>query len=57
MASLQAGNVIAVPTDTVYGVAALAQDIKAVRKLYEIKGRNPNKPLPICVSKVQDLFR
>ncbi|XP_072019265.1 threonylcarbamoyl-AMP synthase-like [Amphiura filiformis] len=57
VSSLQAGNVIAVPTDTIYGVAALAQDISAVKKLYAVKGRNGHNPIAICVSNVQDLFR
>ena len=35
---LTEGKVIALPTDTVYGVAALVQSKEAVQKLYDIKG-------------------
>jgi len=35
---LTEGKVISLPTDTVYGIAALVQDKSAVQKLYDIKG-------------------
>ncbi|XP_022082073.1 yrdC domain-containing protein, mitochondrial-like isoform X2 [Acanthaster planci] len=53
--SLQAGHVIAVPTDTIYGVAALAQSTASVKQLYNIKGRNGNNPIAICVGDIEDL--
>ena len=34
---LKSGGVIAVPTDTIYGIAALVQSAAAVKKLYDIK--------------------
>ena len=43
--TLAAGEVIAVPTDTIYGIAALIQNKQAVEKLYKIKKRNPSKTL------------
>ena len=43
------GNVVGVPTDTVYGLAASALSEKAVERLYEIKGRDPNMPVAISV--------
>lgn len=46
---LLAGKVVALPTDTVYGLAALANDFKAVEKLYEIKERESQKPFAILV--------
>ena len=52
---LQAGEIIATPTDTIYGIAALANTTKAIRKLYDIKGRNQSKPISICVANVEDL--
>jgi tRNA A37 threonylcarbamoyladenosine synthetase subunit TsaC/SUA5/YrdC len=33
------GKVIALPTDTIYGIAALVQSKEAVQKLYTIKGQ------------------
>jgi tRNA threonylcarbamoyl adenosine modification protein (Sua5/YciO/YrdC/YwlC family) len=49
------GKVIALPTDTVYGLAVAAQDTRAVKQLYKIKGRDQNKPLAICVNNVKSL--
>ena len=54
--ALAAGEVIAVPTDTIYGIAALVQNKPAVEKLYTIKGRNPAKPIAICVADVEDIY-
>lgn len=49
---LRTGKVIAVPTDTVYGLAASAEDPKALEKLYAIKVRDLKKALAVCVAKV-----
>ena len=54
--ALAAGEVIAVPTDTVYGIAALVQNKPAVEKIYTIKGRNPTKPIAICVANIEDIY-
>lgn len=56
-AALKEGKVIALPTDTVYGIAALAQSSDAVRKMYEIKGRNFEKPIAISVGNIQDVLK
>jgi len=55
VSSLKSGHVIALPTDTIYGVAALAQSTQAVSKLYEIKKRHEEKPVAICVGKLEDV--
>ncbi|NXU59566.1 YRDC protein, partial [Turnix velox] len=55
--ALQAGGLVALPTDTVYGVACLAQDSGAVRSIYGLKGRNGAKPLAICLGDVERLYR
>ncbi|XP_046386658.1 yrdC domain-containing protein, mitochondrial [Ischnura elegans] len=47
---LKDGDIVSLPTDTVYGIAADAQNTRAIRKLYEVKGRDAGKPLAICVS-------
>lgn len=54
---LERGGVVAVPTDTIYGVAALAQNTAGVSKLYEIKKRDAGKPIAICVGDVSDIGR
>lgn len=47
---LKAGGIVAFPTDTVYGIAAMPFDKKAVRKLYNIKKREKNKPVALLIS-------
>ena len=41
------GKVICFPTDTVYGVGALIDDIEAIKKIYNLKNRDYSKPLAI----------
>lgn len=55
--ALKAGQVVAVPTDTIYGLACVAQNSAAVSRVYDIKGRNGDKPLAICVGEIQDIYR
>src|ERR1043166_7607429 len=47
---LRAGEVVAIPTETVYGLAANALDAKAVSRIYEIKGRPASNPLIVHVA-------
>ena len=47
---LRAGEVVGFPTDTVYGLAALARHTRAVRRVFEIKGRSLSQPLILMVS-------
>ena len=49
------GGVVVVPTDTVYGLAADAGNEKAVKKVFEIKGRAEDKKLPVFVSSFEML--
>lgn len=39
------GGVVAIPTDTVYGLAVDARNPSAIKRLYALKGREPKKPL------------
>lgn len=55
--SLLCGHVIAFPTDTVYGIAALAQNSEAVNNLYNIKGRDFVKPIAIAVHDVSEIYK
>lgn len=52
---LHKGEVIAIPTDTVYGLAADSRNCDAIQQLYNIKGRHFNKPVAICVGNVEDI--
>jgi L-threonylcarbamoyladenylate synthase len=47
---LRAGEVVALPTETVYGLAANALDEKAVAKIFQIKGRPAHNPIIVHVS-------
>lgn len=44
------GGVVALPTDTVYGIAASLAHPEAIRRIYAIKGRDYSVPLPVLVS-------
>ena len=46
---LKRGGVIIYPTETLYGMGALAQNERAVEKIFDIKGRPEGKPIPILV--------
>lgn len=48
-------GVIAIPTDTVYGIACLAFNAKAIERIFSIKDRNSNKALPILIGSFKQL--
>ncbi|KAL2622207.1 hypothetical protein R1flu_002412 [Riccia fluitans] len=52
---LKDAEVIAVPTDTLYGFACDACSERAVKRVYDIKGRSATRPLAICVADVEDI--
>lgn len=54
---ISTGGLIATPTDTVYGIASDAQNDEAISKIYEIKGRIASKPIAICVSKIDQVYK
>lgn len=54
-ALLQAGELVAIPTETVYGLAGNALNEKAILKIYEVKNRPRFNPLIIHVSSPGDL--
>ncbi|MCX8038743.1 MAG: L-threonylcarbamoyladenylate synthase [Candidatus Sumerlaeia bacterium] len=51
------GGIVALPTDTVYGLAAVATNGAAVERLYAIKGRERGKPIPILIHSTRGLSR
>jgi L-threonylcarbamoyladenylate synthase len=55
LAHLDAGGLVAFPTDTVYGVGALAFDGKAIASIYAAKDRPIEKAIPILISDVGEL--
>jgi len=48
--SLEIGQIVVLPTDTVYGLSCLADDSRAIKKIYHLKKRDSNKPVLILVS-------
>jgi L-threonylcarbamoyladenylate synthase len=49
------GGVVAIPTETVYGLAADASRPEAVRKLYEVKNRSIEKAIPLLIHNPEQL--
>ncbi len=47
---LRAGELVALPTETVYGLAANALDARAVARIFEIKGRPAHNPIIVHVA-------
>lgn len=52
---LATGGVIALPTDTVYGIAASLSHEEALQRIYAIKGRPAERTLPVLVSSTEAL--
>ena len=53
--SIKSGNLIIFPTDTIYGIAADANDDLAVKKIYDLKERNSNKPIAIFLKNISEI--
>lgn len=53
---LKNGDIVIIPTDTVYGIACDAINQNAVRKIYKLKHRKINNPMNILVSDI-DMIR
>jgi L-threonylcarbamoyladenylate synthase len=52
---LTAGGVALLPTDTIYGLHAVATDDRAVERIGEIKGRDDSKPYVVIASGLEQL--
>ena len=52
---LRTGGLVAYPTDTVYGLAAVPTDDAAVEKLFAAKQRRPDQPMPLLIASPRDL--
>lgn len=50
--ALKKGMILAMPTETVYGLIADSTNKKAIKNIYMIKGRNFNKSLPLICSSI-----
>lgn len=47
--AVRAGRIVAIPTESSYGLAVDPRDERAVRRVFEIKGRPAGEPLPVVV--------
>ncbi|GHE86062.1 threonylcarbamoyl-AMP synthase [Streptomyces spiralis] len=52
---LQAGGLVAFPTETVYGLGANAEDPAAVARIFQVKGRPPSHPLIVHIGGAEHL--
>ncbi|WP_270647956.1 L-threonylcarbamoyladenylate synthase [Paeniclostridium hominis] len=53
---LQSGGVVAIPTETVYGLAADAFNENAIKKVFEVKGRPQDNPLLVHIYKLEQVY-
>lgn len=51
------GGLVAVPTETVYGLCANGLDENAVKKIFEVKGRDEKKPLALMISGAENIAK
>ncbi|MDR3519708.1 MAG: L-threonylcarbamoyladenylate synthase [Candidatus Pacebacteria bacterium] len=52
---LKKGGVAVMPTDTIYGIVGLAQNVATVHRIYNLKKRNPEKPCIILLGDIKQL--
>jgi L-threonylcarbamoyladenylate synthase len=52
---LRREGLVAFPTDTVYGLGALAHEPASIERLYAVKGRDASKAIPILISDLAEL--
>lgn len=53
---LRRGGLVAFPTETVYGLGARMYDRRAVKKIFDVKGRPPDNPLIVHISRFEQLW-
>lgn len=54
---IQKGEIVAFPTDTVYGLGADATNEEAVEKIFQAKGRPSNRPISVLLSDAEDVTK
>ena len=53
VAALEAGRLVGIPTDTVYGIAADPNSRSAMQQLIALKGRDPAQPIALLVAGIR----
>ncbi len=56
MEELKKGSVIAVPTDTVYGIACLLENESAIHEIFRIKERDTTKAIPLLIGEYEQII-
>jgi tRNA threonylcarbamoyl adenosine modification protein (Sua5/YciO/YrdC/YwlC family) len=56
VACLRKGDIIAMPTDTFYGLAVDPVNLKAVEQIYQLKSRQKHKPLSLLISGLSQAY-
>lgn len=56
VSSLNRGNVVALPTDTFYGLAVDPVNLRAVDRIYDLKSRARHKPLSLLIAEVAQAY-
>ncbi|MEU8500632.1 L-threonylcarbamoyladenylate synthase [Streptomyces lavendulae] len=52
---LRGGGLVALPTETVYGLGANAEDAAAISRIFQVKGRPPSHPLIVHIGGAEQL--
>jgi len=55
--TVRSGGLIIYPTDTVYGLGCDPFNVRAVRRVFEVKGREARRPLPVLASSLEEVLR
>ncbi|MDD3692656.1 MAG: L-threonylcarbamoyladenylate synthase [Oscillospiraceae bacterium] len=55
-ALLRAGEIVGIPTETVYGLAANALNASAIRRIFKAKGRPQDNPLIVHIAELNSLY-
>ena len=53
---IQAGEIVAIPTETVYGLAASIFDVEAIKKIFIAKGRPQDNPLIAHICDISQMY-
>lgn len=54
---LKEGKLVAFPTETVYGVGCIYNDLSAYNNLNKLKNREPDKPYTVMLSNIDEIFK
>ncbi|MFC1591776.1 L-threonylcarbamoyladenylate synthase [Thermodesulfobacteriota bacterium] len=50
------GKIIIYPTETIYGIGAIYNDVAAIEKIFSVKARDASKPLLLLINEISMLF-